>query len=245
MANELTITNLHAGSTYVTQLSDTCISVFAKSWNSDATKTRLAKSIGQAKTSAIYLAFLDCIANRIGNQFANPIWAVASTQCVADFENHFQGKWPVVVQSNGGLTQRLTQHFAWATEHFNKSIVIGSDNPDIPLGHLTEAAEKLDRFDLVLGPAEDGGYCLIAMKQAYPTLFNQIHWSTENVLEQTIQRVKDLKLKYALLQPWYDVDHVHDLVALRNRLKVQSECAFLDLLAKTIDGVLGDAATQI
>jgi glycosyltransferase A (GT-A) superfamily protein (DUF2064 family) len=58
----------------------------------------------------------------------------------------------------------------------------------------------------VLGPADDGGYYLIGMKQAHPHLFADVNWSTEIVAQQTRARVGELGLELVELPRWYDVD---------------------------------------
>src|SRR5205807_3834985 len=65
---------------------------------------------------------------------------------------------------------------------------------------------------LVLGPAEDGGYYLIGLKQPHRRLFEDIAWSTERVLRQTLDRAAELGLQTVTLPSWYDVD---DVVSLR------------------------------
>jgi glycosyltransferase A (GT-A) superfamily protein (DUF2064 family) len=58
----------------------------------------------------------------------------------------------------------------------------------------------------VLGPSDDGGYYLIGLKKLHRQLFEGIDWSTERVLEQTIQRAHEINLPVHLLPTWYDVD---------------------------------------
>ena len=68
--------------------------------------------------------------------------------------------------------------------------------------------------EVVIGPAEDGGYVLIGLKQPCPGLFQGIEWGSERVLSQTLQRLAQLKLPYALLEPLWDVDRPQDLQRL-------------------------------
>ena len=92
--------------------------------------------------------------------------------------------------------------------------LLNSDSPTLPTGYLVAAATALaapgDR--VVLGPATDGGYYLIGIKQPHRRLFQDVEWSTERVLRQTLARADELALPVVLLPSWYDVD---DEAALR------------------------------
>ncbi len=93
--------------------------------------------------------------------------------------------------------------------------LIGTDCPALDGGYLARALAALERADLVLGPAEDGGYVLVAMKRLRPGLFGGIDWGTERVLEQTLVRARGLGLEVRLLEPLWDLDRPRDLERLR------------------------------
>jgi uncharacterized protein len=92
--------------------------------------------------------------------------------------------------------------------------LLNSDSPTLPTGYLVAAATALatpgDR--IVVGPATDGGYYLIGIKRPHRRLFQDVDWSTERVLDQTLARADELGLPVVLLPSWYDVD---DKAALR------------------------------
>jgi hypothetical protein len=77
-----------------------------------------------------------------------------------------------------------------------------------------EAFAMLGRSDVVLGPALDGGYYLIGLKQPTEKLFAGVPWSTDQVLAVTQQRAKTLGLSVGLTTAWRDVDTIADLQAL-------------------------------
>jgi rSAM/selenodomain-associated transferase 2 len=100
-------------------------------------------------------------------------------------------------------------------------VVIGTDCPGLTAATLREAAEGLATHDVVLGPAEDGGYYLIALRQPQPALFTNIEWGTERVLAQTLEKCRGLGLCVHQLAPLADVDEPEDLlVCRRERLAV-------------------------
>ena len=91
---------------------------------------------------------------------------------------------------------------------FDSACLIDSDSPTVPTEHFAEAVELLSKADdcVVLGPTDDGGYYLIGLKNSHRHLFEQIDWSTERVLDQTLQRASEIGLNVKLLPPGYDVD---------------------------------------
>jgi len=95
-------------------------------------------------------------------------------------------------------------------------LVIGTDCPALTAVHLRGAARALrdEGADVVLIPAEDGGYVLIGTRAPYPQLFSGIAWSTPRVLAETRARVIAQRLRLAELPPLWDVDTEADLARL-------------------------------
>ncbi|MEA5551292.1 TIGR04282 family arsenosugar biosynthesis glycosyltransferase [Anabaena cylindrica UHCC 0172] len=115
-------------------------------------------------------------------------------------------------QGEGDLGERIVRSLADA---FNKSaeyvIIIGTDCPGVNSQILATAFEQLKSFDLVLGPAIDGGYYLIGLQQPIPELFSHIDWGTAQVCRQTIEIVEKLNLYFVYLPTLADVDRPEDL----------------------------------
>lgn len=90
--------------------------------------------------------------------------------------------------------------------------LIGGDLPSLPPAHIAAAFARLDEgADIVLGPAEDGGYYLIAAAAPHPELFTGIPWSTATVFADTVAKVAAAGLALATIPPWYDIDGPADL----------------------------------
>jgi len=91
--------------------------------------------------------------------------------------------------------------------------VLSSDIPTLPTRLLVEAASILlaEGSHAVLGPAEDGGYYLLGLKQAHASLFADIAWSTENVADATRARARQIEVPLIEIDPWYDVDDAPSL----------------------------------
>ena len=103
---------------------------------------------------------------------------------------------------------------------FEAVCLIDSDSPTVPAENFAEAGELLSTHEdrVVLGPSDDGGYYMIGVKKPHRRLFEQIDWSTETVLNQTIQRAMELELEVKLLPSGYDVDDSASLRRLCNEL---------------------------
>ena len=76
--------------------------------------------------------------------------------------------------------------------------------------YVAQAEAALDTTDVVVGPAEDGGYVLIGLKRAEPALFRDIDWGTDQVLEQTLRAASQAQCSIAMLATLWDVDRPED-----------------------------------
>jgi len=110
---------------------------------------------------------------------------------------------------------------------FGSVCLIDSDSPTVPAKNFAEAVELLSTIEdrIVLGPSDDGGYYLIGVKKPHRHLFEQIDWSTERVLNQTMQRATEIGIEVKLLPTGYDVDDDASLRRLCNELLTDSTSA--------------------
>ena len=89
-------------------------------------------------------------------------------------------------------------------------LLIGTDCPVLAPGHLQQAAHALLEHDVVLIPAEDGGYVLIGMRRLVPLAFQNITWSTSEVMAQTRNQLKRATVTWQELPQLWDVDEPAD-----------------------------------
>jgi rSAM/selenodomain-associated transferase 1 len=110
---------------------------------------------------------------------------------------------------------------------FESVCLIDSDSPTVPAENFAESVELLSASEdrVVLGPSDDGGYYLIGVKKPNRHLFEHIDWSTERVLNQTMQRAADIGLEVKLLPTGYDVDDDASLRRLCNELLANTTSA--------------------
>jgi rSAM/selenodomain-associated transferase 1 len=115
-------------------------------------------------------------------------------------------------QGEGDLGSRMARSLFDAFQSgAKKVIIIGTDCPGVNVLILAAAFKKLHTFDLVLGPAIDGGYYLIGLCQPIPELFANIEWGTAQVFQKTVEIAQKLKLSHTSLSPLADVDRPEDL----------------------------------
>jgi rSAM/selenodomain-associated transferase 1 len=110
---------------------------------------------------------------------------------------------------------------------FDSVCLIDSDSPTVPAENFQQAVELLSMSEdrVVLGPSDDGGYYLIGVKKPHQHLFDQIDWSTERVLNQTIQRATEIIIEVKLLPTGYDVDDGASLRRLCNEILADTTAA--------------------
>lgn len=104
-------------------------------------------------------------------------------------------------------------------EGYRRLLIVGTDLPSLPLSIYRDALAQLGRHPVVIGPALDGGYYLLGLTRAVPELFDQIPWSTGEVLTATIARADAAGLSVGQLQPWRDVDTIEDLRSIIQEAK--------------------------
>ena len=191
---------------------DTLVIVMCKAPVKGLVKTRLAADVGDDAALAVYSELLDYVLDRLHH--ANVHVAVFVEG--GELDSRFRGKntWHFFPQRGSDLGERIVSalHEAPCAE---KMLVIGTDMPFIDATLLTSASSALDSADVVLGPCVDGGYYLIGMKRVQEELFEDIPWSTADVLASTLGRCKEHGLTSHLLPLRRDVDTLADLLALR------------------------------
>lgn len=149
-------------------------------------------------------------------------------------------------QCPGDLGERMLSSFLQSFYgKMDKVIIIGTDCPGISVELLEQAFIQLDMYDLILGPANDGGYYLIGMKKVIPALFEDIPWGTGDVLKRTITKAEKMALSLRLLKPLGDVDGPEDLYLWHTtEKKINKRISSLSVIiptineAKTIPGVI-------
>lgn len=125
-----------------------------------------------------------------------------------------------VPQADGDLGDRLREAFKGIFgDGFERAAILGADSPTLPAELIRSGLAAVRDRDVALGPTEDGGYYLVAVRRiAWPRaveLFREIPWSTGAVFQETLERADAAGLTTRILDGWYDIDRPEDLVAAR------------------------------
>ncbi len=115
-------------------------------------------------------------------------------------------------QQGSDLGERMLNAFKHVFEKgCKRAVLIGSDCPDISRDIITQSFDMLKAKHIVIGPAYDGGYYLIGVREPIPELFSNIEWGTEKAVSQTIDKINAAGLSLGLLPMLRDIDRVEDL----------------------------------
>jgi rSAM/selenodomain-associated transferase 1 len=194
--------------------------LFTKPARPGRVKTRLIGELTAEEAARLHGAFLDDLLDRLqGGDFELTLaWALDPDEEVP------AGPVPGVRQRGSDLGERLylaLSEAALSEAGSGTVAAVGSDHPALPLELVHRAFAMVEAgADVVLGPAEDGGYYLIALRAGAvsPRLFADIAWSTEQVLATTLERCRELRLRVELLPSASDVDTPDDLRRLAGRM---------------------------
>ena len=180
------------------------VSLFLKAPILGAVKTRLAESLGDEGALMAYCELVEFLLKRISETTVHVHY---TPDPVSLMEKWLGTDYTYLGQTGEGLGDRLTHsmelEFGAGCE---KLIFLGGDCPWVDQAHLDQAFAALERHDVVIGPATDGGYYLIGIKQRRPELFSGIDWGTDSVCEATLSICEREGLSVAMLQEETDVD---------------------------------------
>jgi hypothetical protein len=194
--------------------------VVAKQPSPGQTKTRLTPPLTPEQAAALYECFLlDTLDLVRGVSGVQPVIAYSPLEA-ADYFAHLAPDFERIPQVGLDLGARLDNAL---TEYLHRGVrrvaIMNSDGPTLPLAHLMAAFDRLaGDADVVLGPADDGGYYLIGLKRPAPRLLREVRMSTPHVAADTLALAAEEGLRVALLPPWYDVDDVQSLERLKREL---------------------------
>lgn len=197
------------------------VAIMAKAPQAGEVKTRLCPPLSAREAAELYRCFLlDKIEQVRMLNGASPAIAYTPAEGRPFFEE-VAPDFILLPQSGADLGARLVssldQLFA---KGYAGAFAIDSDTPSLPVGFLQQALDLIARpdIDLVLGPCEDGGYYLIGLRQLHRELFENMPWSTAQVMPETIRRTETKGLKIACLPSWFDIDTPDDLERLQASL---------------------------
>ena len=191
--------------------------VFTRYPEPGVTKTRLIPKLGERGAAALQRRMTQHVLDHV-REFASQMDGALSVEVRFDggdarrMAAAFGDECRYIQQGDGDLGERMWRAFRDAERDGKaRTVIIGSDCPAITPHVLRDAFDQLERDDLVLGPASDGGYYLIGLRQPEQELFKGIAWGTSSVYEQTLAIAHAESLSTKLLPELSDVDRPEDL----------------------------------
>lgn len=186
--------------------------IFVKAPEPGQVKTRLAETLGAAAAARAYAMLVETLLARLSG-FNDVELRYAPETAFSQIEPWLRKGWRARFQGDGNLGDRMQRALAEAfASGAQRAALIGSDCPYVEPSDIEAAWSELEAHDAVFGPAQDGGYWLIGLKQMTPALFESMAWSTDQVLVETLRRARQAGLRIHTLRTLVDVDVEADWV---------------------------------
>lgn len=190
--------------------------IFTRYPRSGSSKTRLIPALGAKKAALLQKAMTELTLKEMA-----PLMTSGAVNARIFFhgctrfeiEDWLGPMWIFEEQSGTDLGYKMARAFdvSFSISPDSHSILIGTDIHKLGRDIILDACQYLDLYDLVLGPAVDGGYYLIGLNEPRPELFRDIEWGSPLVLEQTLNKARINNLKVRLLKELSDIDRPEDL----------------------------------
>ena len=182
-------------------------------------KTRLIPALGEQAACELYLQLLKRMEGTLKNLVSDNSGQVA-LWIAGDAEHDAFKPWAGFATfyqqpTSGDLGTRMALAVKSALSRGCIPVLIGVDVPDLNEAYLLNCLQQLGNHDLVISPAEDGGYGLLAMKQFYPQLFINKDWGSDRVFSATKFDIESFAIKAAYLPIVWDVDEIADAERFR------------------------------
>jgi len=197
--------------------------IFCKAPVAGRVKTRLQPAFTAEQAANIHAAMAICVIERTLRLF--PQTWIAADDPYHPFFRRFDT--PILTQGEGDLGQRMRRLTERAIAYGARGVLLlGTDSPHMSAVRLRCALRLLHQCDVVLGPVEDGGYDLLAMRAYVKGLFQDIAWGTSSVLNETLNRISESGLSYRCLSTGFDVDTPEDIArAVRTGFKLDTKAS--------------------
>jgi hypothetical protein len=192
------------------------VCVFAKAPVPGVVKTRLIPAMGAESAAMLHRALVER-ALRTALQSG----AAVELTCAPDASHPFFAECrrafgvALAVQGTGDLGERMARTLRRALAEVGTAVIVGADAPSIDVQALNAAFRALGEADVVLAPAEDGGYVLIGAARVAPRMFAGIEWGASDVLQRQRAALAACGLRVRELPTLWDVDRPDDLARIK------------------------------
>ncbi|MEX1298164.1 MAG: TIGR04282 family arsenosugar biosynthesis glycosyltransferase [Desulfotignum sp.] len=195
----------------------TAMVVMVKYPRPGSVKTRLGRQTGMENAARLYREFVRIQLETCRATGFDTVISCHPGQPVSGYREWLGPGFQYMVQRGPDLGAKMRDVFEQGFAlGYGRVILTGSDLPHLPGAVIEEAAHKTGMCDVVIGPALDGGYYLVAMKKDRfcPEMFDDIPWSTADVLNITLEKLAAGQRRSCLLRPLRDIDTLADLQAV-------------------------------
>jgi rSAM/selenodomain-associated transferase 1 len=204
---------------------DRCrVIVFARAPEPGKVKTRLIPALGEAGAAALHRRLvMHCLRAATDAQLG-PVELWCAPEAGDPFFRECERGFGVSLhpQGDGDLGVRMQRAFDAALGRARRALLVGSDIPALSAQYLRDAEGALaGGDDVVIGPAEDGGYVLIGLSRCDLELFREIPWGGSEVLAETRRRIAALSWRCRELRVLWDVDRPEDLGRLPGEMRAR------------------------
>jgi uncharacterized protein len=192
---------------------DSRMLVFTRAPRAGQVKTRLIPQLGSQGVADFHARLIHHCLQRVTRAGLCPVELWCAPSCHEPFFQDCRERYGVVLheQAQGDLGERMHKALESALAQSEAAILIGTDIPSIEAADLDAAFQALQQGkDAVVGPAHDGGYYLIGLKQPNRRLFEGINWGTSTVFQTTLARLQQLEMDWLCLRELADVDTPED-----------------------------------
>ncbi|MBL8510911.1 MAG: TIGR04282 family arsenosugar biosynthesis glycosyltransferase [Betaproteobacteria bacterium] len=196
---------------------DFAVLIFAKAPEPGQVKTRLIPALGAEHAALLHTALTERLIETAQQSGADYVELCCAPDADHAFFHDCQEDFDVALgeQGGGNLGERMLRALNRVLKVHPKVIVVGADCPALTAAHMSAAAAALDAVDVVLAPAEDGGYTLIGARRTHPAMFDGTDWGSETVLAEQRRNLDACGLSRLEIETLWDVDRPEDLPRLR------------------------------
>lgn len=195
---------------------DARLLILSKAPDPGAVKTRLIPLLGAAGAAHLYAMLLHECIDRLVAAGLCPVdlWCAPATSHPFFVECRQRYGVALQPQAAGDLGRRMERALGAALQQSGYAILVGADCPGLAISDIEETLQALREVaDVVLGPASDGGYYLVAMRSRHPFIFEAMPWGAANILQLTESRLRERGISWHRLALRRDLDTPEDYVA--------------------------------
>jgi uncharacterized protein len=188
------------------------LAIMAKAPKAGHVKTRLARTYSDAAVVELYRALVEDTIDLARSLQRLDLVAVCPRLDVSILEGWLPRDVRTIAQRGSGLADGLRSAFdALCTPDRRRVVAFNADSPHLDPAVLVSAFDALDRYDLAVGPCDDGGYYLVGATASYPALFERPALGTASARDALIAQARLLRLSTCLTEEHYDIDLPEDV----------------------------------